>query len=111
MSFHFSPKSRFFFHLIKLFKLFNFSTFFFFKNFVCWQFHFFCNFLITPLRQRDPEQRCLSTSVGLSLIDDNEDDDGDRDDDDDVDDVEAERTQVRMITKVLKSGWRWRRRF
>ena len=61
---------------------------------------------ITPLRQRDPTQRFLSTSVGRSLIDDDEDDDDDDDDDDedddDVDDVEAERTRVRMMKKVLR---------
>ena len=39
---------------------------------------------ITPLRQRDPEQHFL-------------------DDDDDVDDVEAERTRVRMMIKVLRT--------
>ena len=52
--------------------------------------------MITPLRQRDPEQRFLSTSVGRSLNDDDEDDD-----EDDDDDVEAERTRVRMMIKVL----------
>ena len=49
---------------------------------------------------RDPKQRFLSTSVGRSLFDD--DDDEDDDDDDDVGDVEAERTRVRMMTKVLR---------
>ena len=40
---------------------------------------------------------CLSTSVGLSLVDDDDDDE-----DDDDDDVEAEKTRVRMMTKVLR---------
>ena len=52
-------------------------------------------------RQRDPRQRFLSASVGRSLIDDDEEDDED-DDDDDVDDVEAERTRVRIMIKVLR---------
>ena len=65
---------------------------------------------ITPLRQRDPKQRFLSTSIGRSLIDDDENDDDFEDDDDDVDDVEAERTRVRMIVKVLRKWRRWRRR-
>ena len=38
----------------------------------------------------------LSTSVGRSLIDDDEDDE------DDVDDVEAERTRVGIMMKVLR---------
>ena len=36
--------------------------------------HFHCHITIkTPLRQRDPNQRFLSTCVGRSLIDDDED--------------------------------------
>ena len=53
----------------------------------------------------DTKQRFLSTSVGRSLIDDDhEEDDEDEDDDDDgiVDDVEAEKTRVRMMIKVLR---------
>ena len=60
---------------------------------------FFLKNKITPLRQRDPKQRFLSTSVGRSLIDDDEDED---DDDDDVDDDEAEWMRVRMMIKVLR---------
>ena len=51
---------------------------------------FFAN-NIKQLRQRDTRQSFLSTSVGRSLIDDDE-----------VDDVEAERTRVRMMIKVLR---------
>ena len=53
-------------------------------------------FKLTPLRQRDAKQRFFSTLVGRSLIDDDEDDD------DDVDDVEAERTRLRMMIKILR---------
>ena len=54
---------------------------------------------ITPLRQRDLTQRFFyQRPVGRSVIDDDEDED----DDDDVYDVEAERTRVRMMIKVLR---------
>ena len=46
----------------------------------------------TPAATRPKKQRLLSTSVGRSLIDDDEYDD----------DVEAERTRVRMMIKVLR---------
>ena len=55
---------------------------------------------LCTLLQRDPKQRFLSTSVGRSLIED--DDDEDDDDGDDVNDVEAERTRVRVMIKVLR---------
>ena len=47
---------------------------------------------VRPLRQQDPKKRFLTTSVGRSLIDVDEDDD-DEDNGDDVGDVEAERTR------------------